>query len=93
MTEATNEAFDVLIIGAGFSGLYQLERLRAEGFKVRLFEAGAGLGGIWHWNCYPGSGRYSCAELRVLKRFGMAGVAMERAVSRLGRAATLFCAR
>lgn len=55
MTEATNEAFDVLIIGAGFSGLYQLERLRAEGFKVRLFEAGAGLGGIWHWNCYPGA--------------------------------------
>ena len=55
MTVATGEAFDALIIGAGFSGLYQLERLRAEGFNVRLFEAGSGLGGIWYWNCYPGA--------------------------------------
>ena len=46
---------DVLLIGAGFSGLYLLDRLRDEGFKVRLFEAGAGLGGIWYWNCYPGA--------------------------------------
>ena len=46
---------DALIIGAGFSGLYQLHRLRQRGFRVRLFEAGAGLGGIWYWNCYPGA--------------------------------------
>ena len=46
---------DALIIGAGFSGLYQLYRLRQRGFDVRLFEAGADLGGIWHWNCYPGA--------------------------------------
>ena len=49
------EVLDALIIGAGFSGLYQLHRLRQQGFKVRLFEAGAGLGGIWYWNCYPGA--------------------------------------
>jgi cyclohexanone monooxygenase len=49
------EALDALIIGAGFSGLYQLHRLRQRGFKVRLFEAGADLGGIWYWNCYPGA--------------------------------------
>ena len=49
------EELDVLVVGAGFSGLYLLDRLRDEGFKVRLFEAGSGLGGIWHWNCYPGA--------------------------------------
>jgi cation diffusion facilitator CzcD-associated flavoprotein CzcO len=49
------EVLDALIIGAGFSGLYQLHRLRQRGFKVRLFEAGADLGGIWYWNCYPGA--------------------------------------
>jgi len=49
------EVFDALIVGAGFSGLYQLHRLRRRGFKVRLFEAGADLGGIWYWNCYPGA--------------------------------------
>ncbi len=47
--------FDVLIIGAGFSGLYQLYRLRKLGFNVRLFDAGSDLGGVWHWNCYPGA--------------------------------------
>ncbi len=51
----SNEVLDALIIGAGFSGVYQLHRLRQQGFSVRLFEAGADLGGIWHWNCYPGA--------------------------------------
>lgn len=46
---------DVLVIGAGFNGLYQLHRLRQEGFSVRLFEAGADLGGTWYWNRYPGA--------------------------------------
>jgi cation diffusion facilitator CzcD-associated flavoprotein CzcO len=49
------KTLDALIIGAGFSGLYLLHRLRQRGFKVRLFEAGADLGGIWYWNCYPGA--------------------------------------
>lgn len=49
------EVFDALIVGAGFNGIYQLHRLRQEGFKVRLFEAGADMGGIWYWNCYPGA--------------------------------------
>lgn len=47
--------YDVVIVGAGFAGLYQLHRLRALGLSVTLLEAGAGLGGIWHWNCYPGA--------------------------------------
>lgn len=46
---------DIAIIGAGFAGLYQLHRLRDAGFNVRVFEAGSGLGGVWHWNCYPGA--------------------------------------
>jgi len=46
---------DVLIVGAGFSGVYLLHRLRERGFRVRLLEAGAELGGIWYWNCYPGA--------------------------------------
>jgi len=50
-----DEEFDVVIIGAGFNGLYQLHRLRQHGFRVRLFEAAPGLGGVWYWNCYPGA--------------------------------------
>ncbi|KAL0573033.1 hypothetical protein V5O48_008926 [Marasmius crinis-equi] len=46
---------DILIVGAGFSGVYALHRLRQLGCSVKLFEAGNGLGGTWHWNCYPGS--------------------------------------
>ncbi len=46
---------DVLIIGAGFSGVYQLYRLREQGFSVKIYEAASGLGGIWRWNCYPGA--------------------------------------
>jgi len=46
---------DVVIVGAGFAGLYQLRRLRALGLSVTLLEAGTDLGGIWHWNCYPGA--------------------------------------
>jgi cation diffusion facilitator CzcD-associated flavoprotein CzcO len=50
-----DSVLDALIIGAGFHGLYQLYRLRESGFKVRVFEAGAELGGVWYWNCYPGA--------------------------------------
>lgn len=52
---ASGEPLDALVIGAGFSGLYQLHRLREAGFRVRLYEAGAELGGVWYWNCYPGA--------------------------------------
>jgi len=46
---------DVLIVGAGFAGVYQLQQLRKRGFNAQIFEAGATLGGIWYWNCYPGA--------------------------------------
>ena len=51
----TVEEVDVLVVGAGFAGLYQLDHLRKLGFKVRVYEAGADIGGIWYWNCYPGA--------------------------------------
>jgi cation diffusion facilitator CzcD-associated flavoprotein CzcO len=47
--------YDVLIIGAGMSGMYQLLRLRELGFKVHVLEAGTGVGGTWYWNRYPGA--------------------------------------
>lgn len=64
MTESTapNEqgstpggSYEILIIGAGFNGLYQLWRLRNAGFSVRLVEASGGLGGVWQANRYPGA--------------------------------------
>src|SRR6202046_1983369 len=44
-----------IIIGAGMWGLNQLFRLRELGMRVRVFEAGTGLGGTWYWNRYPGA--------------------------------------
>ena len=46
---------DVLIVGAGFGGIYLMHKLRQEGFRCKIYEAGKDLGGIWHWNCYPGA--------------------------------------
>ncbi len=46
---------DVVIVGAGFSGLYLLHRLRGLGLTARVFEAGTGVGGTWYWNRYPGA--------------------------------------
>ncbi len=48
-------SFDAVIIGAGFAGLYMLHRLRGLGFSARVIEAGAGVGGTWYWNRYPGA--------------------------------------
>jgi cation diffusion facilitator CzcD-associated flavoprotein CzcO len=47
--------YDAVVIGAGVSGLYQLHKLRELGLKVRVFEAGSGVGGTWYWNRYPGA--------------------------------------
>src|SRR3546814_3117425 len=53
--DAAAPDFDVLIIGAGISGMYQLLLLRRLGLRVRVFEAGSGVGGTWYWNRYPGA--------------------------------------
>jgi cation diffusion facilitator CzcD-associated flavoprotein CzcO len=47
--------YDVIVIGAGMSGLYQLYRLRELGLRTRVFEAGTNVGGTWYWNRYPGA--------------------------------------
>jgi cyclohexanone monooxygenase len=46
---------DAVIVGAGFSGLYLLYRLRDHGFSTRGFERGGDIGGTWYWNRYPGA--------------------------------------
>jgi len=47
--------YDVIVVGAGFSGLYMLHRVRALGLSVKVLEAGDDIGGTWYWNRYPGA--------------------------------------
>ena len=47
--------FDVIVVGAGFAGLYMVYKMREAGRTVRAFEVGAGVGGTWYWNRYPGA--------------------------------------
>ena len=68
MPNESVQELDVLVVGAGFSGVYQLYRLRDLGFKVHLVEAGAGLGGVWHWNCYPGARTDTHAQIYQFTR-------------------------
>ena len=46
---------DVVVVGAGFGGMYMLHRLREAGFTAQGFEAGKDVGGTWYWNRYPGA--------------------------------------
>jgi len=46
---------DVIVVGAGFAGLYMVHRMRQSGRSVLGFEAGSGVGGTWFWNRYPGA--------------------------------------
>jgi acetone monooxygenase (methyl acetate-forming) len=54
-SEPTQQNFDVVVVGAGFSGLYALHQLRERGLKVRALELGTNVGGTWYWNRYPGA--------------------------------------
>lgn len=49
------QEFDVVVVGAGVSGMYALHHYRELGFTVHVVEAGDGVGGTWYWNRYPGS--------------------------------------
>ncbi len=51
----SERAFDVVVVGAGFAGMYMLHRLRGLGLGARVIEAGSGVGGTWYWNRYPGA--------------------------------------
>ena len=47
---------DVVVVGAAFSGLYAVHKVRDElGLTVQGFEAAGGVGGTWYWNRYPGA--------------------------------------
>lgn len=46
---------DAVIIGAGMSGICMLERLIRMGLRVRVYESASDVGGVWHWNRYPGA--------------------------------------
>src|ERR1700744_1548987 len=48
-------SFDVIVVGAGVAGLYQLYKLRQLGLNVLALEAGSAVGGTWDWNRYPGA--------------------------------------
>jgi cation diffusion facilitator CzcD-associated flavoprotein CzcO len=54
MADAPHD-LDVVVIGAGFSGLYMLHKLREIGLSARAYETGTGIGGTWFWNRYPGA--------------------------------------
>ncbi|MGH3260516.1 MAG: flavin-containing monooxygenase, partial [Trebonia sp.] len=46
---------DAVVVGAGFSGLYMLYRLRELGLSVKVFDSADDVGGTWYWNRYPGA--------------------------------------
>ncbi|MFZ5731566.1 MAG: flavin-containing monooxygenase [Pseudomonadota bacterium] len=52
---SSDETYDVVVVGAGFAGMYLLHRLRGLGLSVRVYEQGSGVGGTWYWNRYPGA--------------------------------------
>jgi cation diffusion facilitator CzcD-associated flavoprotein CzcO/acetyl esterase/lipase len=51
----TSGDVDVVVVGAGFAGLYSVYRLQRAGLSMRVFEAAGDLGGTWYWNRYPGA--------------------------------------
>src|ERR1700751_12198 len=52
---AGQQPLDVIVVGAGFAGLYALHKLRSQGLAVRVLEAAPELGGTWYYNRYPGA--------------------------------------
>ena len=46
---------DMVVVGAGFAGLYMIHKALEEGLSVQCYEAGDGVGGTWYWNRYPGA--------------------------------------
>ena len=55
MTEKAEPQYEVIVIGAGVGGIYQIKRLLDLGVKATVLEAGGDLGGTWYWNRYPGA--------------------------------------
>src|SRR5678815_1565674 len=55
MTEPTKSHYEVVVVGAGVSGIYQIKRLADLGVDALVLDAAADLGGTWYWNRYPGA--------------------------------------
>lgn len=47
--------FDIVVVGAGYAGLYALHHFRRMGYRIRAFDKASGVGGTWYWNRYPGA--------------------------------------
>lgn len=55
MKKNNQNTFDVIVVGAGFSGLYMIYKMRELGLSVKVLEKAADVGGTWYWNRYPGA--------------------------------------
>jgi cyclohexanone monooxygenase len=55
MKETAIREYDVVVVGAGFSGVCMLHRVLADGMTARAFESAPDVGGAWYWNRYPGA--------------------------------------
>ena len=54
-SSGTAEPLDVVVVGAGFAGMYAIWKLGQMGLSLRVIEAGNDVGGTWYWNRYPGA--------------------------------------
>ncbi|WP_329619166.1 NAD(P)/FAD-dependent oxidoreductase [Streptomyces sp. NBC_01255] len=55
MNDSITDSVDIVVVGAGVTGLYAVHKLRGLGYRVRGFERGDDVGGVWYWNRYPGA--------------------------------------
>src|SRR5512140_3017088 len=53
--DTRSEPYDVIVIGAGFAGMYAIYKFRQLGLRVLAYEKGSDVGGVWYWNRYPGA--------------------------------------
>ena len=54
-SDGSIENYDVLVIGAGVSGMYALHHFREMGLSVKVFDGASNVGGTWWYNGYPGA--------------------------------------
>ena len=55
MTGDIKSHYEVVVVGAGVSGIYQIKRLADLGVDALVLDAAPDLGGTWYWNRYPGA--------------------------------------
>ena len=53
--KTSSDNYDVVVVGAGFSGMYLVKKLRDLGLNFVILEQGGDVGGTWYWNRYPGA--------------------------------------